>query len=262
MARYRFFFFFFFFFLSFLLAEKCTPGRVLMLAVALGVPNANNIRWFRTKLPMITAFGLTLLKVPTDYGIVICTRFFFVTFVQVTVNCSFKFDMLYALLMAPIWLVCTVGEIVNQTDPFLNPIMFLKFLGFLEGIVNDPHVKTFVLTHAREDFWMVLNNAVRCGLDLMNGKLMGRVFRILARLSDFSCSLKPSCTGGQRIIFDCLSHPIVTCFVGPVEPMLDGGFKPPESGVLAVAALEILLAFCDPPVPAAFVWVSAWHSSS
>jgi hypothetical protein len=68
--------------------------------------------------------------------------------------------VLYPLLQTPIWLLCQIGEIARQLDPMIQLITFLRFLGFIEKLVADPHVKTFVVIHTDDAFWGILEHTI------------------------------------------------------------------------------------------------------
>jgi hypothetical protein len=239
-------------FLPFLVQTDATPGRVLLMALALEGAAAGARRFFVANLPQLVAFGLAILKVPTEYTAEIAARFF-IACVQACVTGQAGRETLYPLLQTPIWLVCRVAAVAANIEPIAQPATFLRFLGFIEKIVVDPYVRTFILTHADDAFWSALENAVSVALGFLHGRLPARVFRIVGRLCDFSCSLRPECPGGQRLVFDCPNHAVVAAFCQCLTRIPYCPLSPPEFGNLAMSAFEMLLAFCDPPPLAAFV---------
>jgi hypothetical protein len=245
--------------LAFLLSVDPTPGRVLLLAAGLenekwDVPHrSTKTGYFAVNIQDIAAWGLTPLKLPTEYTAEICARFFVVV-AKTALRYRLGSRVLYPLLSTPIWLVESIGAVASQLDPATSPSTFLRFLGFIERIVSEPHVKTFILMNAEEAFWNPLLDAAQPTACEISGRVPARVFRIVARLSDFSCSLKPAAFGGQRLIFDCLRYNVVASFCELLSELPEcTALPPPERGNLALSALEMILAWCDPLPLAAFV---------
>jgi hypothetical protein len=231
---------------------------VLLLTTGIGnekwdMAHRSNKGYFAVNVPDIFAWGLTLLKVHTEYTAEICARFF-VLMVKTALRYELGSGVLYPILSIPIWLVQSVGGIASRLDPVVSPNAFLRFLGFIERIVGDPHIRTFILINADEEFWNRLLEAAQPALCEISGRVPARIFRIIGRLSDFSCSLKPAAFGGQRLIFDSLRHNVVASFCEILSQMPEcTGLSLPERGNLAMSALEMILAWCDPLPMAAFV---------
>jgi hypothetical protein len=157
---------------------------------------------------------------------------------------------LYALLIPVLLLVGAVGRVAFGLDPIADPSTWVRFLAFVEKVVADPIVKTFVLLNATEDFWRLLEEWVTPDRCVVCGRVSARIFRIFARLSDFSASIRPACLGGQRLVFDCLSGEIIARLCDALNGITDS--DRPDRGVLAMSALELILSWCDPPPVAVF----------
>jgi hypothetical protein len=238
--------------LSYFLSCPASPGRVLLVAVGLERVALDKIESLSNSLGDMTRWGLSLLRVPTEYTVGITARFY-LAIVRMAMKCHARRDELFPLLNAPLTLIQVIGEIPSGDDRVVYYTAFLLFLGFVERILECPYVRTFFLLFASDKVWTILITSVQSDPYVLGGRILSRVFRIFARLSDFSCSLAPKGMGGQRLIYDCPRAKFVEHFCRLVNNLDDfSSLTPPEIGNVATSALEMILAWCDPPPLAAF----------
>jgi hypothetical protein len=236
-----------------------TPGGVLLLASGLETIDPEQHRRtsflniFILNLSELLRFGFSILKIPNEHTTTIAARFY-LSLVKITRRYRIGSHILYELLEAPMLLVEAVGKIAPTLDPITESTTWCQFLGFLEKILVDPTIKSFLILEGRKTFWRPLTQwtaGKRVGICCRVG---ARVFRIFAKLSDYSKSLKNCCPGGQRIVFDCLPYGIVRRLCRSLNSLGEcGNANRNERGVLAMSALELIVALCDPLPLAAFV---------
>ena len=243
-------------FLAYLLNSGPKPGRILLLASAIeSATDAAAKQWgnaVRVNLPDILKCGMAILKVPTEITSMIAARFYSALLTH-TLKMGLPRLALVPILMTPIELTAAIGHVSFSVEEITDASAILHYLGFLERILDNNVLKTFIILHAQNSFWHPLFTWIDSKIVKLAARVSARVFRIFAKLSDFANSMRPRVVGGQRLIFDVLYHGMIARICDELGNITSDGLGIQEKGDLAISVLQLLLSWCDPLPVAAFV---------
>lgn len=253
-------------FLQYIIATPPTPGRVQLLSSTLKLI-ADNSPFLKTgpqliklwneylvaNMVQVTQYGLSILKIPSEITCEIAANFY-INIVNASIKMNVGRYVLHPLLNAPLELLSAFGEIAIGIEPINEAKSSLFFLGFFEHIFSSPVIKTYAILLAKGNFWKALKFWLQPEVAVVAGRVTARVLRIFALLSDFSNSMKNGIIESQRLIFDSIHNQIIDDIAEALNNLpecIDLGAQ--ERGLLAMSAMELLLAWCDPVPIAAFV---------
>lgn len=243
-------------FLSYLLNVSPKPGHVMLLAAAIeSAVDASAKPWgnaIRVNLPNILKCGLGILKVPTEITSLIAARFYLALLTH-TLKLGLPRLAFIPVLMSPVELTAAIGQVSFSVEDVTNASVILHYLGFLEKILDNSVLKSFIILHAQNQFWHPLFTWIDSKVAKIAPRVASRVFRIFAKLSDFANTMRPRVVGGQRLIFDALYHVMISRICDVINTITSDGLTTQEKGDMAISVLQLLLAWCDPLPVAAFV---------
>lgn len=267
-------------FLSYLLNVRSNPAKCLLFTCGLNSPiviehHKNTWRhYIINNLSGILKMGLSLLKAPSNITIDIVSSFY-ITIVKFSMKIirDFPQKLLYGILNAPIILFNSVAEIALQTEPirmgndkseeeeeeeesesinrkvgsYGNCSVILSFLGFIEKIIENKYVKCFFNVNAGPIFWNQILTFISPPFTAISAQLASRAFRIIARLSDYSNTINPLISPGQRILVDTIHYNDLLEIIQMINNMTDCKYNTKmEKGILSLSIAELLAAWCSP----------------
>lgn len=251
-------------FLSYILNVTSNPAKCLLFTSGLNSPvviEHHQSTWRHyiiNNLFGILKMGLSLLTVPSNITINIVSSFY-LTIVNFSVKMNFPPNLLYGILMAPLTLFNSVAEITLQAEPIRmfgksedseyheNCSVINCFFGFIEKILENKYVKGFFNVNAGLTFWNHIKMTISPPFTAVSAQLAARSFRIITKLSDYSNSISPITSAGQRIFIDTIHYNELLEVIQMINEMTDCEYNTKvEKGVFALSIAELLASWCSP----------------
>ena len=241
-------------FFDFILSTQPTPQRVQLLYWFLVNKNENMRKddqvlkrindFIYANFLSIEVYILKILKVPSEIGSIIAADCYMQLFNSVYIYK--KLSVMKPFLQMQLEMISKLAERAFGSDKNTIENGFYHTLTFLENIAKHPYIKSYFLMCSTVSFNGLFTNWLKPDMVHKYPKVAARIFKILSHLCDFGNTCCGGVPGAQRLVTDCLAHPILEIVLKyVVEYDFDSLFLE-EKTDLAFAILEFLLALCDP----------------
>ena len=167
----------------------------------------------------ILRFGLSLLKIPRKITIQIVAKFY-LTIINFALKMQLSHKLLYGILDAPLNIFNSVSDNLIKMEPINQLNDFVCFLDFYNIIFENPFIKSFFIANANGEFWKNLKFFVSSPLSKISVNLTNKALNLLTKLSDYSNSINPRISSGQRIFIDTLHYSDLIDFISLLNNIL------------------------------------------
>ena len=239
-------------FLTYLLNVSPSLGKCMLFTVGLNYPFVRDnysSTWknlISNNIESILRFGLSLLKIPRKITIQIVAKFY-LTIINFALKMQLSHKLLYGILDAPLNIFNSVSDNLIKMEPINQLNDFVCFLDFYNIIFENPFIKSFFIANANGEFWKNLKFFVSSPLSKISVNLTNKALNLLTKLSDYSNSINPRISSGQRIFIDTLHYSDLIDFISLLNNILPCDYQTnQEKCAFAQAISELLLSWCYP----------------